>query len=148
MALSALVSPAAATTLEATGFKALVQAADACVVGSVVGERVETRDGQTFTITEFEVSDVAFGDVSGTVSVRTPGGTISKSMFPVAEVVPGAPRFLSGQSYMLVLDAAPTTRGRAAPGISGPGISGPLGPVRRGVQVQRGSAEFTTAGLF
>lgn len=146
MALPMLLAlPAAATTLEATGFKALVQGADALVVGSVVGERTETRDGQVFTITEFDVSDVAFGSVSGTVSVATPGGLVNRGMFPVVEVVPGAPRFLSGQSYMLVLDAAPTTRGRSAPRLDGPGLGGPdFG----GFQARRGGAEFTAAGLF
>lgn len=151
MALPMLLAlPAAATTLEATGFKALVQGADALVVGSVVGERTETRDGQVFTITEFDVSDVAFGSVSGTVSVATPGGLVNRGMFPVVEVVPGAPRFLSGQSYMLVLDAAPTTRGRSAPRLDGPGLGGTGlgGPVFRGPQIQRGGAEFTAAGLF
>ena len=144
MALPMLLAlPAMATTLEATGFKALVQSADACVVGSVVGERTETRDGQVYTVTQFEVTDVAFGNVSGTVSVATPGGTVSRSMFPVAEVVPGAPRFLSGQSYMLVLDAAPAPRGRIAPGHGGIG-----GPMVRGPQVQRARAEFVPSGMF
>ena len=143
MALPMLLAlPAGATTFEATGFVDLVQSADAVVVGSVLGERTETRDGQVYTITDFDVSDVAFGRVGGTVSVATPGGAIPNSMFPVTEVVPGAPRFLSGQTYMLVLDAAPTSW-------TVPSLGGIGGPIVNRPQVQRGrGADFTVSGMF
>ena len=107
LAVPALLAlPAGATTLEAVDFKELIHAADACVVGSVADSRTETVDGQVYTVTDFNVSKVGFGDVGSVVSVRVPGGEVSRSMFPVSEVVPGAPRFLSGQDYFLLLDDA------------------------------------------
>ena len=114
-----LALPADATTVEAVDFKALIHAADACVVGSVAGSRTETVDGQVYTVTDFTVGEVGFGDVGGVISVRTMGGEVTRSMFPVSEVVPGAPRFLSGQDYFLLLDDAPSL----APGYSAIGAT-------------------------
>ena len=117
--LMTLPVTAGATTVESVDFKTLIHKADACVVGSVADTRTETVDGQVYTVTDFTVSDVAFGDVGGMVSVRTPGGAVTRSMFPVSEVVPGAPRFLSGQEYFLLLDDAPSL----APGYSAIGAT-------------------------
>ena len=114
-----LALPAGATTVEAVDFKELIHTADACVVGTVAATRTETVDGQVYTVTDFAVGEVGFGDVGGTVSVRTMGGEVSRSMFPVSEVVPGSPRFLSGQEYFLLLDDAPSL----APGYSAIGAT-------------------------
>ena len=114
-----LALSAGATTVESVDFKALIHTADACVVGTVAESRTETVDGQVYTVTDFDVSEVGFGNVGDTVSVRTPGGAVSRSMFPVSEVVPGAPRFLSGQAYFLLLDDAPSLQ----PGLSAVGAT-------------------------
>ena len=104
LALLAASGGAHATTLQHADFADLVQASEACVVGSVAAQRSVRVNGQVMTLTDFTVSSTAFGDVGKTVTVATPGGTIQGALFPVVEVYPGSPRFFGGQDYMLLLD--------------------------------------------
>ncbi len=97
---------AQATTVQSTDLGDLVHDAEACVIGTVSDVSYETKDGQTFTYATFDVTEVAFGNVSNTVTVKMPGGRISTATIPVNESSAGTPRFFSNMSYFLLLDNA------------------------------------------
>jgi len=103
--LLALVGTAAqATSLEASQFNTLVHDAEACVVGTVENVSYATVEGRAYTLTTFNVTDVAFGDVKDTVTVKTPGGRLTSAPIAVSETVAGMPRFFGQSSYLLILD--------------------------------------------
>lgn len=103
--LIALLGTAAqATTVENTSFRDLVHDAEACVVGTVDNVSYETIEGRAYTIATFNVTDVAFGNVSNTVSIRMNGGRLQNSKISVSETVAGMPRFFNDASYFLLLD--------------------------------------------
>jgi len=103
--LIAIMGTAAqATTVEASSFRSLVHDAEACVVGTVADVSYETIEGRAYTIATFDVEDVAFGNVSDTVSVRISGGKLNTPKISVSETVAGMPRFFNDASYFLLLD--------------------------------------------
>lgn len=103
--IAILGTAAQATTLESTNFGTLVHDADACVVATVSDVSYVQEDGQAFTMTSFDVTDVAFGNVSNTFTVKTPGGRLVSAPIAVSETVAGMPRFFADSSYLLVLDS-------------------------------------------
>jgi len=103
--LIAIMGTAAqATTVETTSFRSLVHDAEACVVGTVANISYETIEGRAYTIATFDVKDVAFGNVSDTVSVRIAGGKLQTPRISVSETVAGMPRFFNDASYFLLLE--------------------------------------------
>jgi len=67
-------SSANATTLDQLSFNEIVNQSSACVVGKVQSVESVNRNGQVMTLTTFEVTDTAFGNVGQTVTVETAGG--------------------------------------------------------------------------
>ena len=103
----ALASTAAhATTLEQMTMSDMAKTAEFVVVGTAVDAETVRENGQTYTHTTFSISDDVFGGAPRTVTVVTPGGTVSTGKIKVAEVVAGSPMFLEGQPAMLFLNEA------------------------------------------
>lgn len=92
----------ATTSIEMT-FADLVHNSDACVVASVMDVNFVEEQGGVYTYTKFRVKETAFGNPSEIITVKTPGGERQLGRLPVAEVVPGAPRFFKNQDNLLFL---------------------------------------------
>jgi hypothetical protein len=95
-----------ATITESSSAASMVEKSNACVIARAISSESETIKGQTFTRTEFEITDVAFGDVQAIISLLTPGGSFQKGKLKIAEVVPGLAPFSVGKKHMLFLKTA------------------------------------------
>ena len=105
-AAAMLVTTASATTLKKMTFREKAKDAEVGVLATATGSTTEVVDGTVYTLTTFDVTDVAFGDAGRTITVRTPGGAHPNAVIRVSEVVPGAPTFFSGTDSLLLLDEA------------------------------------------
>lgn len=92
--------PAFAATFVVPDDRDLPKRADAIVVGSVIDSYPQwSADGSVETLTIFAVSEVIKGNVSPTINIVEPGGSIDG----VSVVIAGVPRFASGETSLLFL---------------------------------------------
>lgn len=98
----AIGSAAVGSTFIAMDQKALVASADAVVRGQVRSVDSFWNDDHTLILTEatFEVDKVLVGSASGSVTVRTAGGTVDGYTVEAA----GFPSFLVGERALLFLE--------------------------------------------
>jgi hypothetical protein len=94
-----------ATTNESLQTNIMVERSHACVIAKAISSEGEIINGQTYTRTEFEVTEIAFGNVNETISLLTPGGGFRKGKLKISEVVPGVSSFTAGRDYFLFLKA-------------------------------------------
>ncbi|GJL92264.1 hypothetical protein [Hyphococcus sp.] len=97
------VTPATATSLQKLRLDDMVDQSSSVVVGEAMSSRTERTDAGVFTYTDFRVSDAAFGDMGGTVTVTTLGGRYQIGKFKFAETWPGSPHFSAGTRFVLFL---------------------------------------------
>jgi hypothetical protein len=99
-----LATTASATTLKKLTFREKAKEAEVGVLATVTGSETELVDGAVYTLTTFQVSDIAFGDAPQTITVRTEGGSRPGALIRVSETVAGSPTFISGSTNLLLLD--------------------------------------------
>ena len=105
-AASMLAATASATTLKKMSFREKVKDAEIGVLATATGTTSEVVGGAVYSLTTFEVTDVAFGNAPRTITVRTEGGARPNAAIRISETVAGAPTFLGGTSSLLLLDEA------------------------------------------
>lgn len=105
LSLSAVVMATSsyATSLEELSFGEIVNQASACVIGDVLSVKSEKRGNEVVTLTTFEVTKTAFGQVPSTITVVTSGGRTQLGRLSITEVVAGIPRFFNDQNSLMLL---------------------------------------------
>lgn len=101
-----LATTASATTLKKMTFREKAKDAEVGVLVTATGSDTEVVDGAVYTLTTFDVTDVAFGDAPRTITVRTAGGSFPNAKIRVSETVAGSPTFFGGTTNLLLLDEA------------------------------------------
>jgi hypothetical protein len=92
--------PIFAATFVVPDDRDLPKRADAILVGTVLDSYPQwSADGGVETLTVFSIGEVIKGNVSSTINIVEPGGSIDG----VSVVVAGAPRFASGEKALLFL---------------------------------------------
>jgi len=92
--------PAFAATFVVPDDRDLPKRADAIVVGTVIDSYPQwSADGGVETLTVFSVGEVIKGNVSPTLNIVEPGGSIDG----VSVVIAGVPRFAAGEKSLLFL---------------------------------------------
>jgi hypothetical protein len=95
----ALVDVARATTFARMSVEDMARAAGVIVRGRCVGTLVETRGGEIWTVTSFEIRETWKGESARVVRVRLLGGRTKE----ITSRVDGVPRFRSGEDVVLFL---------------------------------------------
>jgi hypothetical protein len=99
--------PTFAATFVVPDDRDLPKRADAIVVGTAIDSYAQwSADGGVETLTVFSISEVIKGDVSPTINIVEPGGSIDG----VTVVIAGVPQFASGEKALLFLRKTGTGR--------------------------------------
>jgi hypothetical protein len=99
--------PTFAATFVVPDDRDLPKRADAIVVGTAIDSYAQwSADGGVETLTVFSISEVIKGDVSPTINIVEPGGSIDG----VTVVIAGVPQFASGEKALLFLRKTGTDR--------------------------------------
>jgi hypothetical protein len=92
--------PTFASTFVVPDDRDLPKRADAIVVGTALSSYAQwSADGSVETLTVFSVTEIIKGNVSPTINIVEPGGTIDG----VSVVMAGVPRFTAGEKALLFL---------------------------------------------
>jgi hypothetical protein len=104
-ALLAFAARVDAIVYVAADFRTLVSEAHTIVLGRIVSLEPEWTEGRRGieTLLSIEVERTLKGSAGESIVVRTPGG----QMGPYLSVMPGAPRFATGEEVVLFLAGAP-----------------------------------------
>jgi hypothetical protein len=107
VAVLLIAVPTFASTFVVPDDRDLPKRADAIVVGTVLDSYPQwSADGSVETLTIFSVTEIIKGNVSPTINIVEPGGSIDG----ISVVMAGVPRFASGEKALLFLRKTGTDR--------------------------------------